>query len=56
MKLIKCIVRPDFVIEATCALEKLGVSGLTVTDVRGRAGEPGPSETFAASNTRGSCR
>ena len=36
MKLVKCIVRPDFVAEVTAALETLGVSGITVTDVRGR--------------------
>ena len=36
MKLVKCIVRPDFVAEVTAALEMLGVSGITVTDVRGR--------------------
>ena len=36
MKLVKCIVRPDFVNGVTCALERLGVSGITVTDVRGR--------------------
>jgi len=46
MKLIKCIVRPDFVIEATCALEKLGVSGLTVTDVRGRGRRTRPVGDF----------
>ena len=46
MKLVKCIVRPDFVIEVTSALEKLGVSGLTVTDVRGRGRRTRPVGDF----------
>ena len=36
MKLIKCIMRREQVAEAADALEALGVSGLTVTEVRGR--------------------
>jgi nitrogen regulatory protein PII len=46
MKLVKCIVRPDFVAEATAALEKLGVSGITVTEVRGRGRRTRPSGDF----------
>jgi nitrogen regulatory protein PII len=46
MKLIKCIVRQDFVIGATSALEKLGVSGITVTDVRGRGRRTRPIGDF----------
>jgi nitrogen regulatory protein PII len=46
MKLIKCIVRPDFVAEATSALEKLGVSGITVTEVRGRGRRTRPIGDF----------
>lgn len=46
MKLVKCIVRPDFVSEVTAVLEKLGVSGLTVTDVRGRGRRTRPVGDF----------
>jgi len=46
MKLVKCIVRPDFVAEATIALEKLGVSGITVTEVRGRGRRTRPIGDF----------
>ena len=46
MKLVKCIVRPDFVAEATSALEKLGVSGITVTEVRGRGRRTRPIGDF----------
>jgi nitrogen regulatory protein PII len=46
MKLVKCIVRPDFVAEAASALEKLGVSGITVTEVRGRGRRTRPIGDF----------
>jgi nitrogen regulatory protein P-II 1 len=46
MKLVKCIVRPDFVVDATAALERLGVSGVTVTDVRGRGRRTRPTGDF----------
>jgi nitrogen regulatory protein PII len=46
MKLVKCIVRPDFVVEATSVLEKLGVSGITVTEVRGRGRRTRPIGDF----------
>jgi len=46
MKLVKCIVRPDFVAEVTAALESLGVSGITVTDVRGRGRRTRPVGDF----------
>ena len=46
MKLVKCIVRPDSVPDATSALEKLGVSGITVTDVRGRGRRTRPIGDF----------
>jgi nitrogen regulatory protein P-II 2 len=36
MKLIKCIVRTDKLSETTDALEALGISGLTIMEVRGR--------------------
>jgi nitrogen regulatory protein P-II 1 len=46
MKLVKCIVRPDMLAEATCALERLGVSGITVTAVRGRGKRTRPTGDF----------
>jgi len=41
MKLIKCIVRPNKVDEVKDALEKVSVSGLTVTEVRGHGRQKG---------------
>ena len=41
MKLIKCIVRPNKVEEIKDALEKVNVSGLTVTEVRGHGRQKG---------------
>ena len=46
MKLVKCIVRPDSIAETTAALEKLGVSGITITDVRGRGRRTRPIGDF----------
>ena len=46
MKLVKCIVRPDSVSDATSALERLGVSGITITDVRGRGKRTRPIGDF----------
>ncbi len=46
MKLIRCIVRPDKVSEATGALERAGVSGLTVIDVRGRGRRTRPTGLY----------
>ena len=46
MKLVKCIVRPDSVPDATSALEALGVSGVTVLDVRGRGMRTRPIGDF----------
>jgi nitrogen regulatory protein P-II 2 len=46
MKLVKCIVRPEFVGELTCALEAMGVSGITVTEVRGRGKRTRPIGAF----------
>jgi len=45
-KLIKCIVRTEQVAEATDALEILGVSGITVTDVRGRGRRTRPTAIY----------
>lgn len=41
MKLVKCIVRPNKVDEIKDALEKVHVSGLTVTEVRGHGRQKG---------------
>jgi nitrogen regulatory protein PII len=41
MKLVKCIVRPNKVEDVRDALEKLSVSGLTVTEVRGHGRQKG---------------
>ncbi len=46
MKLVKCIVRPDFIGEAAAALEKLGVSGITVSAVLGRGRRTRPIGDF----------
>jgi nitrogen regulatory protein PII len=46
MKLVKCIVRPDSVRGVTCALESLGVSGVTVFDVIGRGKRTRPTGDF----------
>jgi nitrogen regulatory protein P-II 2 len=41
MKLIKAIVRPNKVEEVRAALEKMNVSGMTVTEVRGHGKQKG---------------
>ena len=41
MKLIKAIVRPNRVEEVSDALQGLGISGLTVTEVRGHGKQKG---------------
>jgi nitrogen regulatory protein PII len=41
MKLVKCIVRPNKVEDVKDALQKLSVSGLTVTEVRGHGRQKG---------------
>jgi nitrogen regulatory protein PII len=46
MKLIKCIVRTELVAEATGALEVLGVSGVTITEVRGRGSRTRPRAVY----------
>ena len=45
-KLIKCIVRTEQVADAADALETLGVSGMTVTDVRGRGRRTRPKALY----------
>src|SRR6476619_3575325 len=46
MKLIKCIVRPNKVDEVKDALSKLGVSGMTVTEVRGHGTQKGHTAIY----------
>jgi nitrogen regulatory protein PII len=46
MKLVKSIVRPDKVDDVRDALEKLKVSGMTVTDVRGHGRQKGHTAVY----------
>src|SRR6476646_3636396 len=46
MKLVKSIVRPHKVDEVRDALEKLSISGLTVTDVRGHGRQKGHTAVY----------
>jgi nitrogen regulatory protein PII len=46
MKLIKSIVRPNKVDDVREALEKLNVSGMTVTDVRGHGRQKGHTAIY----------
>jgi nitrogen regulatory protein PII len=46
MKLIKAIVRPNKVDEVKDALAKLGVSGITVTEVRGHGKQKGHTAIY----------
>jgi nitrogen regulatory protein PII len=46
MKLVKSIVRPTKVDEVREALEKLSVSGMTVTDVRGHGRQKGHTAMY----------
>ena len=46
MKLIKAIVRPNRVDEVREALEKLGVPGMTVTEVRGHGRQKGHTAIY----------
>ena len=46
MKLIKSIIRPNKVDEVRDALEKLSISGLTVTDVRGHGRQKGHTAVY----------
>ena len=41
MKLIKCIIRPNKVDDVRAALERMSVSGMTVTEVRGHGRQKG---------------
>ena len=46
MKLIKAIIRPNKIDEVREALEKLNVSGMTVTDVRGHGRQKGHTAIY----------
>jgi nitrogen regulatory protein PII len=46
MKLIKSIVRPNKVDEVRDALEKLNISGMTVTEVRGHGKQKGHTAIY----------
>ena len=46
MKLIKAIVRPNKVDEVREALETLGISGMTVTEVRGHGKQKGHTAIY----------
>ena len=46
MKLIKSIVRPNKVDEVKDALEKLGIAGMTVTEVRGHGQQKGHTAIY----------
>ena len=46
MKLISCVIRPEKLDAVTVALSKLGVVGMTVTDVRGFGRQKGQKEHY----------
>ena len=46
MQLIKAIVRPNKVDDVKAALEKMGVSGMTVTEVRGHGQQKGHTALY----------
>lgn len=46
MKLIKAVVRPNKVDEVKAALEKIQVSGMTVTEVRGHGKQKGHTAIY----------
>ena len=46
MKLISCVIRPEKLDAVTIALNKLGVVGMTVTDVRGFGRQKGQTEHY----------
>jgi len=46
MQLIKAIIRPNKVDEVKEALEKIGISGMTVTEVRGHGQQKGHTAVY----------
>ena len=55
MKLIKAIMRPNKVDEVKDALERLQISGMTVTEVRGHGKQKGTPLSTAARSTTSAC-
>jgi nitrogen regulatory protein PII len=54
MKLIKAIVRPNKVDEVKDALERISVSGMTVTEVRGHGRQKGHTAIYRGKGIRAS--
>ena len=52
MKLIVAIIKPFKVEEVTAALNELGVSGVTLTEVRGHGRQRGHTEVYRGSEYR----
>ena len=46
MKLIKAVVRPNKVEDVSAALQQMGISGLTVTEVRGHGKQKGHTAVY----------
>ena len=46
MKLISCVIRPEKLDAVTVALSKVGVVGMTITDVRGFGRQKGQTEHY----------
>jgi len=46
MKLISCVIRPEKLDAVTVALSKIGVVGMTLTDVRGFGRQKGQTEHY----------
>jgi nitrogen regulatory protein PII len=46
MKLVKCIIRPNKVDDVREALEKVSVSGMTITEVRGHGRQKGHKAVY----------
>ena len=46
MKLIKAIIRPNKVDDVRAALEKMNISGLTITEVRGHGKQKGHTAVY----------
>jgi nitrogen regulatory protein PII len=49
MKLIMAVIRPHRIQEVKAALSKIGITGLTVTDVRGAGKQKGQVERYRGS-------
>ena len=55
MKLVKAIVRPDKVDDVRDALEKMNISGMTVTEVRGHGRQKGHTAVYRGKEYNVSC-